>query len=222
MPMRLEDLPDDRCRWCDGEIDRSRPMGITRIYCSAACERAHHHQLGKDQRRERKLKQNRRCAWCDGPVEPQRREDAKYCSDRCGNTARSPVGRRRFPGSCQVCGAAFCGERANQTSCSVACRNIMLRRRLAIHSDRACAHCGSRFHVRSANRSQRFCSRACGHRARSARAAPAVRSCVICAAPFMPSRACDAKLTCSIPCRERLRARTLTAQRQPFQCEAVT
>jgi hypothetical protein len=42
--------------------------------------------------RRRKLMSSRICSNCEGPVPAKRRQDALYCSDRCGNQARG----RRF------------------------------------------------------------------------------------------------------------------------------
>ena len=61
MTMRLEDLPDDVCLHCGGEIDRGRARSSVLIYCSIQCRNGYFNGLERDGRIADKAKLERNC-----------------------------------------------------------------------------------------------------------------------------------------------------------------
>lgn len=149
--MRLEDLDDDPCPWCEREVDRTGPHGNARVYCSPDCRDAHDSHLCKqivlDAKRDRAP-----CLTCGSPIPPADRADKKYCSEACRP--------RNYPGICETCGQAFNGSNPGQRFCGQSCRGAAVRK----HHDRPCQDCGQTFTPR--RESSRFCSQLCMRRSR--------------------------------------------------------
>lgn len=172
--MRLEDLKDDTCGWCGGEIDMSRPHASKRLFCCRACSTAAYHQLDKHARLE--AKQGRVCAECGGPIPPAKRgKVTKYCSLMCQRIASESVRTGRYPLVCQVCETPFFGHYARQLYCGNACKarvGVMVRRaRAKPPVSVACRWCGETFLRRFNHVSRVLCSRPCADLERAARAA---------------------------------------------------
>lgn len=145
--IRLEDLADDMCLWCGGEIDRSRPHADRRKYCSDACCTAHAVDIDKEARIAAKVALNRHCVVCGSAIPVSRPLGAKYCSFRCSRSGSRPVPAKRYPLTCEHCGSAFFGQNPAQRFCSPACVNADRRQREAAKRVRACIDCGVEFTV---------------------------------------------------------------------------
>lgn len=128
MTMRLEDFADDACRFCGGEIDRSRAHAIKRVYCSEQCRLEHQYDLERVARIE--AKQNRQCERCGTPLALTRRLGSSFCSARCVRDDSNEIYRigrledkQRLNRSCNRCGSPIAPSvRADAIYCSSLCK----------------------------------------------------------------------------------------------------
>lgn len=245
MTMRLEDFADDACRFCGGEIDRSRPHAIKRVYCSEECRLGHQYDLERVARIE--AKQNRQCARCGAPLALTRRLGSSFCSARCAREDINDVYRlgrqedkQQLNRSCARCGSLIApSTRAGAIYCSSSCKRRVLnanwRQRCRDHAAAEtkqkepvrCRWCETMFVPRQMVPPQTLCSLACNMAERRARAAPLpLLSCVICSADYRPKAGCVPRQTCSEPCRQALKARNhranRAAARRRITCEAIS
>lgn len=240
MTMRLDDLRDDGCRWCGGEIDIERPHAIKRVYCCDDCRIRHGHDLERVARAE--ARQNRHCRRCSRPIPVSLKAGSTYCSARCVKDDANEIERvgrledkQRLSRRCAQCNAAIPpSRRAEAIYCSASCKrrvlNVNWRQRNREHAAAprhqdehvACRWCKTMFVPRRATPVPVLCSQACNMAERRARAAtPALLSCVICSAEYRPKVGCVPRRTCSEPCRHALRVISRQHHRPAFVCEAV-
>lgn len=137
MTMRLEDLRDDMCRWCGGEIDRSRPHSGKRVYCSLRCGIQHSTQLMKDARIADKAARDRRCVVCNVAFDLFEKADRRFCSLRCQRQFQhAPIAKARRDfrvatrSPCRGCGGTIPPERKlTARYCADQCRKSSHQRR---------------------------------------------------------------------------------------------
>lgn len=195
MTQRLEDLRDDVCLHCGGEIDRDRSRSSVLIYCSIPCRSAYLNGLERNGRLADKAKLQRHCARCDAQIPPSRRVEAIYCSSPCKRRALNVTWRQRNREH-----AAGAMQRHEPVACRW-CRTMFVPKRVPAPV---------------------LCSLACNMAERRARAAtPALLTCVICSAEYRPKARCVPRRTCSESCRQALRVISRQHQRPAIVCEAV-
>ncbi|MDU0339572.1 hypothetical protein [Bosea rubneri] len=240
MTMRLDDLRDDGCRWCGGEIELERPHAIKRVYCSDDCRIRHGHDLVRIARIE--ARQNRHCERCSQPLAISLKAGTIYCSAICArddSNEREKLGRlddkakvKRF---CARCNEPIpASRRAEAIYCSASCKRRVLnaawrqrsRERAPGEAPRrepvACRWCAAMFVPRRTDPTPVLCSLSCNMAERRARAAtPGLLSCVICSAEYRPKAGCLPRRTCSEPCRQLLRTGSRRANRATITCEAI-
>lgn len=134
---RLEEFRDDMCRWCGGEIDRSRPHSGKRVYCSLRCGIQHATQLFKDGRIADKAGRDWRCQFCGEPMSLFKKADTLFCRIDCQRRfTRAAVSTARLNFRvamrlpCQGCGGSIPPERKlTARYCANQCRKSASQRR---------------------------------------------------------------------------------------------
>lgn len=135
-----------RCEQCHEALPQGAPAH--RKFCNKRCQSRYFTELGRAQRIEQKA--GRTCETCAAAIDPERRQDTRYCCASC-----RPAGRLAIQKTCPKCGVRFKPHRRDQLHCCRDCKNAA-RRDAQIAP---CAWCGKPFH-RSSHRS-RFCSMTC-------------------------------------------------------------
>lgn len=153
--MRLDDLKGPECARCGASLEGKRSDAV---FCSHACYMADYGEIQKAAIRE--SKQGRKCAHCDGEISVEKNSKAIYCSEHCQMQAFYHSRRRRFPGTCKMCGDEFQGHNDRQIYCSPRCR---AKAGLAVRAKNwkpkmICAQCGTPFTARPGGK---HCSRKC-------------------------------------------------------------
>jgi hypothetical protein len=88
-PLRLLEIPDERCRWCATPFEFYGAG--KRVYCSKVCQKAatyEEHEGWRARRREALA-----CSKCSAPIDGARRSDARYCPT-CEKKARLDSGNK--------------------------------------------------------------------------------------------------------------------------------
>ena len=108
----------DFCPQCGGEIDRTRPYAVKRIYCSLKCKEAFMQKLLKDGRLEDKANRPP-CPQCGTPIPQADTGQRIYCSDACKTGAYRARNSSNVH-TCETCGVEFTGIRGRRC-CSRRC-----------------------------------------------------------------------------------------------------
>lgn len=113
--MRLDDLPDDLCLWCERSLPDTRRLG--QIYCSKACAQKHNDALDREARLETRT--GLTCQECGGSFNGAR-TGQMFCSKACARVSmrKRTWGYRR----CDVCETRFLPNHKRQVRCQ---RDIM-------------------------------------------------------------------------------------------------
>jgi hypothetical protein len=153
--MKLDDLKGPECARCGASLEGKRSDAV---FCSYDCFMADYADIQKAAIRE--AKRGRKCGHCDGEISVEKNAKAIYCSTYCQMQAYYHSERRRFPGTCKICGDEFQGHHATQIYCSPRCR---AKAGLVVRAKKwkpkmICERCGTPFKARP---NGRHCSRKC-------------------------------------------------------------